>query len=989
MDTSAPMDHDRPGGAARKIRVGEEISLDDADRIWIVRSGTLALFARPAGPDSAGSGGRRLLFELRAGQAAPGASAVAPGCGLTLAAVAIDDAEVREVPLARIAGLPRDDRGAGLDAVDEWIARVATYMAGQPIRESAVVTSARRMLVPGMAREPIRVADARKSMELKPGQIVAPERGAGLWIRVRRGTALFLGIDGLPLRPDGAAVPLGPDAWVVMAAETELAVWPSSALPADGTLRDGLARLQALLADHLRLLATQQIREERERLARSAHLEAQRRESSLAELAAVLDPVETLPVAETPLVTAAAVVGQALGLRIRPPAASEDPRHVKDPVDAVARASRVRVRKVLLADRWWRKDCGPLLGRLGEDNARPVALLRRGSGYEVVDPVARTRKPLDREVLEALSPEAHVFYRPFPDEVRGVGRVFRFSLGGRARDLVFVAACGLAVTLLGMLVPEVTGRVIDRALPGADRGLLLDLAIVLAAAAVGSALFTLAQGFVAVRTGTLAEGVTQPAMWDRLLRLRVPFHRGFSSGDLQQRVSAVSEIGRELNGATIRPLFSGILALLNFALLWNYSPDLAHLAILAAAVILVATATAGARIRRRAAAANELASRVFGMVVQMIAGVGRIRVAGAEHRGFHHWVGMYSGQVRQVLAIQRLKDLVVTFNLALPVLATALVFWKASDLVSSGPGTPGALTMGAFLAFNTAFMLFLNGATDVSDTFVRVLDTLTRGKRVQPLLDARPEVDAHAADPGRLRGALRIEDVTFRYKPDGPPVLDGVSLHAAPGEFVAVVGPSGSGKSTILRTLLGFETPERGRVLFDGQDLSGLDVLAVRRQFGVVLQNGRLGAGSILDNIANNAALTPEEAVEAVVDAAFADDLREMPMGLHSMVSEGGTNLSGGQRQRLLIARALALGPRIVFFDEATSALDNRTQSIVSKALERRRVTRVVIAHRLSTIQNADRIYVLDRGRIVQEGAFAGLAAAPGLFRDLVARQTA
>jgi len=300
---------------------------------------------------------------------------------------------------------------------------------------------------------------------------------------------------------------------------------------------------------------------------------------------------------------------------------------------------------------------------------------------------------------------------------------------------------------------------------------------------------------------------------------------------------------------------------------------------------------------------------------------------------------------------------------------------------------PERITIGDFIAFNTAFVLYLAGWTDVSNTLVSILDSAMKSRRVKPLLEAEPEVADDAADPGRLKGNIQVEQVSFRYRKDGPRILNDISFRIQPGEFVAFVGPSGSGKSTLLRVLLGFEQPEEGRVLYDGQDLAGMDAIGVRRQIGSVLQNGRLNAGSILNNISNNTKISHAEAWEAVGDAGFTEDIEQMPMGLHTMVAEGGANLSGGQRQRLLIARALVARPKMVFFDEATSALDNKTQATVSQALDRRKITRLVIAHRLSTIRQADRIYVLDRGTIVQVGTFEELSQQEGVFRDLIARQ--
>jgi ABC-type bacteriocin/lantibiotic exporter with double-glycine peptidase domain len=260
-------------------------------------------------------------------------------------------------------------------------------------------------------------------------------------------------------------------------------------------------------------------------------------------------------------------------------------------------------------------------------------------------------------------------------------------------------------------------------------------------------------------------------------------------------------------------------------------------------------------------------------------------------------------------------------------------------------------------------------------------------KRAKPILDEIPEVNDDKTDPGRLSGGVKLDRVSFRYRQDIPLTLDRVTIEAEPGEFIALVGPSGSGKSTTVRLLLGFEQPEEGTIYYDGQDLSGLDISAVRRQLGVVLQNGRINSASIFENISGGALVTMDEAWEAAKMAGFAEDVQQMPMGMHTVISEGATNISGGQRQRLLIARALVLKPKILIFDEATSALDNRTQAIVSQSLEQLNVTRIVIAHRLSTIRNANRIYVIAAGQVLQKGNFEQLMAQPGMFAELMQRQ--
>jgi ABC-type bacteriocin/lantibiotic exporter with double-glycine peptidase domain len=367
--------------------------------------------------------------------------------------------------------------------------------------------------------------------------------------------------------------------------------------------------------------------------------------------------------------------------------------------------------------------------------------------------------------------------------------------------------------------------------------------------------------------------------------------------------------------------------------------------------------------------------------------VAKLQVAGAQERAFATWSQTFRQQQHVRQRLQGITDTLTAVNAVLPTVASVVFFWGALRLLHSSE-TP-TLTTGTFVAFHAAFGVFLGGATSLSNTLIDLFDVTTLWERVRPIVVTTPEEDPGKVDPGRLTGKVALEHVTFRYQAHGSLSVDRVSLHAEPGEFIALVGPSGSGKSTLFRLLLGFETPEVGAVYYDEQELSRLDVVAVRRQVGTVLQQSTIMAATIFENIAGGAVISQQEAWEAVHAAGLAEDLAAMPMGLHTFVSEGGSNLSGGQRQRLLIARALVRHPALLLFDEATSALDNRTQAVVTASLERLRVTRVVIAHRLSTIRHADRIYVLEGGRVVQQGTFVELAQQAGPFAQLMAHQGA
>jgi NHLM bacteriocin system ABC transporter ATP-binding protein len=382
----------------------------------------------------------------------------------------------------------------------------------------------------------------------------------------------------------------------------------------------------------------------------------------------------------------------------------------------------------------------------------------------------------------------------------------------------------------------------------------------------------------------------------------------------------------------------------------------------------------------------EIQSKVSGLVLQLLSSITKLRVAGAEPTAFALWARRFTEQRRIQFRTRQIGNWVAAFNAAFPTLAYVVLFWTALPLVRSADAT---IRTGDFLAFLSAYGSCQGALLGTCMALLGTLSVVPLYEQAKPILVTPPEVDRAKADPGVLSGDIEIQHANFRYQVDGPAVLRDVSLHIRQGEFVAFVGPSGSGKSTILRLLLGFEALESGAIYYDGQEIGGLDIQAVRRQIGVVLQNGKLMSGDIYTNIVGSAPLTMDDAWEAARMAGFADDVKGMPMGMHTVISEGGGTLSGGQRQRLMIARALVHRPRLLFFDEATSALDNRTQAIVSESLEKLQATRIVVAHRLSTIVNADRIVVVEKGRVVQAGRYEELLTQPGLFAELAKRQLA
>ncbi|MEP0891945.1 NHLP bacteriocin export ABC transporter permease/ATPase subunit [Leptolyngbya sp. FACHB-16] len=786
-------------------------------------------------------------------------------------------------------------------------------------------------------------------------------------------------------------VPLSAHLWLTASSLVELERCTTQEIVDLDTLLTGLQHFHTFVLQAIQQLEQQELQGEYRRFQERERLNTQAVTNTLTSLATIFqaDAPETREQRlndEDVLLTAAGAVGRALGIPIHPPAQSEDLRRMRSPVEAIARASHVRIRRVTLRDDWWQRDGGPLLAYRLENN-HPVALLPvSATQYEILDPTQQTRERCDGAIAATLSSTAYTFYRPLPSQLKPI-HLLQFALRGHLGELAMVLLMGVSATLLGMLTPQATGILIDQAIPNADRQLVLQIACGLLATSFGTTLFQLTQGIAIMRLETFTDSSTQAAVWDRLLKLKASFFRQYSVGDLSARVSAISQIRQKLGNTVLKSLFSSVFSFLNLALLFYYSVPLALVATVVALINIAVTLISGIFTLRKVRPLLDQQGKLFGMMVQIINGVSKFRVAGAETRAFAYWGRQYRHQLKLMLASQGIEDNLAVINSLLSGLTPAVLFAVATALLQSSQANNGNFSTGTFLAFNAAFGTFISGATSLSTTVVDVLEVLPIWQRAQPILQAVPEVDGSKADPGRLSGQVAVDRVVFRYRPDGAPTLDHVSIKAEPGEFIALVGPSGSGKSTLFRLLLGFDTPESGTIYYDGQDLAGLDVNAVRRQFGVVLQQSRLMSASIFENIASSAMITMDEAWEAARMAGLADDITAMPMGMHTVVSEGGTNLSGGQRQRLLIARALALRPRILLFDEATSALDNHTQAIVSESLDRLKVTRIVVAHRLSTIRNADRIYVLQDGRLIQVGNFDQLAAEEGLFQQLIKRQ--
>ncbi|MGV9252742.1 NHLP bacteriocin export ABC transporter permease/ATPase subunit [Streptomyces sp. NPDC003697] len=653
-----------------------------------------------------------------------------------------------------------------------------------------------------------------------------------------------------------------------------------------------------------------------------------------------------------------------------------------DPVEQIALASRMRTRGVRLEGRWWRENIGPLVGHRALSGA-PVALLWRRGGYVAVHPATGRETPVEKANAEEFEPRAVMFYRPLPERRLGPLGLVRFTLGGTGGDLLNLLAGGLVTVALGALVPVATGRVLGQYVPEAREGLITQVCLAVMISGVVGAAFMLLQNLTMLRLEGRIEATLQPAVWDRLLRLPTAFFTQRSTGELASAAMGVSAIRRLLAGVGPVVAQSVTVGAMNLVLLFWYSASMAMAAIgmlVVIAALFLALGLWQVRWQRRLV---RLTNKLNNQAFQTLRGLPKLRVAAAENYAYAAWAGEFARSRELQQRVGRIKNLTTVMGAVYLPVCTLVMF-----MLLAGPAR-GSMSAAAFLTFNTSVTMLLTSVTQLTGAFVSAVGALPLYEEIKPVLEASPEVRTASTRPGPLSGAVEARRLSFRYTDDGPLVLDDVSFAVRPGEFVAIVGPSGCGKSTLLRLLIGFDRPLSGSVLYDGQDLAALDQSAVRRQCGVVLQHAQPFTGSILDVIRGTEPCTPEEAMAAAEMAGLAEDIKRMPMGLHTIVSGSGS-VSGGQRQRLMIAQALVRRPRILFFDEATSALDNETQRTVMESTRKLNATRIVIAHRLSTVLDADRVVVMEDGKVAQQGPPAELLAdTGGRLHELVRRQLA
>lgn len=649
-------------------------------------------------------------------------------------------------------------------------------------------------------------------------------------------------------------------------------------------------------------------------------------------------------------------------------------------VPDVARISNFTCREVVLEQKWYRQECGVLLGTL--DDALVALYRKKGKSYVLYD--GEKEVPITAEIAEKISPKAHSIGRALP-RTRLTGKdLLRFCKKSiPKKSIVALALLGLAGTLIGILLPTLNQKIYDEYIALGDFGMVIQLCVLIGSFMLGNVFFSMVKKLTEYGVSCHVNYDLQNAVYWRIFQLPESFFRSYDSGDLAQRLGQAGSSGAQVVSQITGAGFGMVFSLFYLWRMIKYSGKLTVWALIMSLVFALLSYFLETRSLRYETLQADTSGKAVAKLYQYLGGVDKIRMAGAEERAILEYLipftqeQKYEIQGKRITVVSEVLSDVSTYLFSM--ILYFVIIKKNQDI-----------SVGNFMAFNSAFGTFSSALMQLISGCMTIFRLKPIYTRLKPIFDTQPEDDEQKQIVQSLSGSIELEHVSFGYSPEAGNVLNDIFLQIHPGEYVAIVGPSGCGKSTLLKLLLGFETPTQGKIRYDGKSLSGLDAHSLRRNLGVVLQDGKLIAGSIYDNITITCPNPTMKAVNEVIEAVgLKADIDQMPMGVQTVLSESGNTISGGQQQRILIARAIMNKPQVLFFDEATSALDNLTQAKVCQSLDDMHVTRVVIGHRLSTIQNCDRILVFNNGQIQEEGNFESLMAQKGLFYNMAKRQIA
>ena len=952
------------------------VRLDDPDSVWFIDQGAVNLFLIEF-KDGVEQAAPQHLLRRDSGWLLPGVAPDVRDDGqdttLSLMAKGMPGTMLKRLPASLLSQADPAELAA---QADTWL----NAITGTLSRFASPLPRPTALAEPGLAQT------------LSPPCTLST-RHRVVWVsKPSHGAVLFMDIvDQAELAEAGGAgetmLPLTRTSWITLFEETTLTGQSTETLAQQGTLLPALATFHAVAFTlerlNRRLAVVDDVNLERARTTsrRTAERVARQRLFNIYD-----QPIDReARVEDTALEDALRIIGRHEGIDFRIPART-GPADIPIGLVDVLDASGVRARRVRFKDEgaWWRGDSNAMLVFRPEDG-RPVALLPGMFGrYREFDPVTKRSARITADRASALGEEAWMFYRPLPSGNVKPADLLKIALHGSAADLARLVIAGLPGGLIKLLPALALGFVAHETTTGGNVEALYAVAVALAGFGLLGALLHLLQGTAMMRIEGRAASRVEAAFWDRLMRLPPSILHRQPAGDLAMSGMTFQNLRDGLQGVVADSFLSIIFLLPSFGVIFFYDATLGSIALAFSLASLLITAVIGWRQISPYGRMISAARRVAGQLFQIVGGITKLRVENAEGSAFAIWARGYRKQKRAELELGALEGHSRAFGAALPFLAGGVLLFAVVTV--GGRNVP----VGDFLVVYTVFIVFQTAIARLGESLGTVAAMLPAFDQMRPLLTAVPEAEVEGEPVEYLGGDILFDHVSFRYDPDGPLILDGVSIRARPGEFIAIAGESGAGKSTLFRLALGIDRPTAGAVYYDGRDLRHLNLRQVRRKIGTVPQSVGLHPQDLWDNlVSHHDQVANEEVWAAARVAEVEDEIRGMPMGMMTMVGASGSVLSGGESQRVTIARSVIGNPRIMLFDEATNWLDNESQAKVMRNLTTLTATRVVIAHRLSTLEQADRIYVLQAGKVVQSGSFDELMEADGVFKELVKRQVA
>lgn len=631
-------------------------------------------------------------------------------------------------------------------------------------------------------------------------------------------------------------------------------------------------------------------------------------------------------------------------------------------------------REIKLKQGFYKDAVSPII-TIDKETKKPVALIPAFTfGYIYYKDGEMHKVNASNEKL--FEENALCFYKPLPlRKITTLDLVkYAFSTISTNEIILTLVLMGI-VTLVGLLVPKINYFLTSYVIEEKSVSLLLSTLMFLMCINLGNLMFSTTKSILDGRINSKMSINVQAATMMRVLSLPANFFRQYSSGDLTTRVSYVSSLANTVMSTILSTGLTSVFSLAYINSIFEFAPSLVIPSIIITLATVISSLVSTIVLSNITLERMKLASKGSGMSYAMITGIQKIKLTGAEKRAFARWGNLYAKETE--LAYK--PRYITLLSTVISYVGTIIMYYIA---IKSN------VSVADYFAFNSAYGMVSGAFTALASIVITMANIKPTLEMAKPILDAEPEIAEGKQVVTRIQGGIELCNVSFKYDENSPLVVDNMSLKIKPGQYVAIVGKTGCGKSTLIRLLLGFEQPQKGAIYYDSKDINSIDLKSLRRKIGVVMQSGKLFMGDLFSNITISAPwLTLDDAWQAAETAGIADDIRRMPMGMNTLISEGSGGISGGQRQRIMIARAIAPKPRILIFDEATSALDNITQKKISEALDALKCTRIVVAHRLSTIRHCDRILYLEDGKILEDGTYEDLIKLNGKFAELVERQ--